>query len=111
MKYGGAYMLVNVLMKNTIVRKMGKKRYSLFGLTTFETNGDVLIEISEKKNPTIDLFAITLLHEMLHVWLEILKRNGATIDLRKDHKFIAAVENSICDLAKLLKGNQNEKEK
>ena len=104
-------MQINVRMRNTITRKLGKKRYTLFGLTTFETNGDSLIEISEKKNPTVDLFAITLLHEMLHVWLEILKRNGASIDLRKDHKFITAVENSICELSKLLKRGKYEKEK
>lgn len=96
-------MLINVLMKNTIVRKLGKKKYSLCGLSTFETNGDMLIEISEKENPTIDLFAVTMLHELLHVWLEILKRNGAEIDLSKDHKFITAVELAVINLSKLLK--------
>ena len=96
-------MKITITMKRVFSRMMGKRRYDLFGLSTFETNGDVLIEISEKKNPTIDLFSITLLHEMLHVWLELLKRNGATIDLRKDHKFIRAVEESIVKLSRLLK--------
>jgi hypothetical protein len=96
-------MFIDLRMKKTIVRKLGHKKYSLCGLSTFKTNGDVVIEISEKKNPTVDLFSVTLLHEMLHVWLEVLKRNGATIDLRKDHKFITAVEKSVISLAQILR--------
>ena len=104
-------MRIDIKMNKSITRKLGKKRYILAGLSTFETNGDVLIEISEKENPTIAEFSVTLLHELLHVWLEVIKKNGATIDLRKDHKFITQVEQSVIKLAKVLKGGSNEKER
>ena len=111
MKYGGAYMRIDIQMKDTLTRTIRKKKWSLAGLTTFETNGNVLIEISEKENPTIAEFSVTLLHELLHVWLEVIKKNGATIDLRKDHRFITSVEQSVIKLAKVLKGGHNEKER
>lgn len=76
-----------------------------FGCTSFTRKGKANIKISAVKNKDIGTFAMTLLHEMLHVWVTILKGNGAEIDLRKDHKFIYAVENSIGRLSKkLLKG-------
>lgn len=104
-------MLIKILMKKTMIRTIGTKRYNLAGLSTFQTNGNVLIEISEKENPTIAEFSVTLLHELLHVWLEVIKKNGATIDLRKDHRFITSVEQSVIKLAKVLKGGHNEKER
>ena len=98
-------------MRNTITRQLRKKKYNLAGLTTFEKNGDALIEIANDENPTIAEYSVTLLHELLHVWLEVIKHKGATIDLRKDHKFIYAVEDVIIKLSQILKGKQNEKEK
>ncbi len=104
-------MIVEIKNTKNIIRKEGNKKYTLCGLTTFYKNGKATVLISEKENTTIALFSTTLLHELLHIWLEVIKQNGATIDLRKDHKFITAVETSVIKLAKLLKRGTNEKKK
>ena len=96
-------MLIDIRTVPSLNRKIGGKRYKLYGMTTFQSPDKTLIEIAQDKNETIDVFSVTLLHEMLHVWLTMIKSGGATIDLRKDHKFIYAVEDMILKLAQLLK--------
>lgn len=51
----------------------------------------VVIEISEKLNQDLWTFGITLFHELLHVWTNVMKANGAEIDMRKEHQFIYAM--------------------
>jgi hypothetical protein len=49
------------------------------------------IQISKKRNKTIDVFADTLLHELLHLWVTILQTHGLKEDMKIEHKFIADV--------------------
>lgn len=98
-------MQVEIKIVKSLTRKIRGKRWNLAGIT-LGLGDNFLIKISEKENPTIAEFSITLLHELLHVWLEVIKKNGAAIDLRKDHRFITSVEQSVIKLAKVLKGGK-----
>ena len=97
-------MIVEIKTVPNITRKGYKKYSSICGLTTIKSKDHVLIEIAEDKNKELSEFSITLLHELLHVWISIIKSNGAPINLRLGHKFIYAVELEVAKLSKLLKG-------
>jgi hypothetical protein len=51
------------------------------------------IIISEAKNTNSGEFALTVLHELLHIWLSILMFNGFKV--KNEHKFIYLVEEDI----------------
>ena len=56
------------------------------------------IVISERRNKTFDLFAETLLHEMLHCYTTILRINGLKVTNAKEHKWIYDCEVAIANL-------------
>jgi hypothetical protein len=74
-----------------------------YGVTRFISDNRAIIYISESANKDIGTYALTLIHELLHVWLAMLKAVGSKIDLRKDHTFINSVEKAIIRLSKRLK--------
>ena len=61
------------------------------GRTRVYNSQRAVIEISEKRNTNLWTFGVTLFHELLHIWTNIMKTNGAHIDMRKEHKFIYAM--------------------
>jgi len=70
-------------------------RDKCYGIARFISKNRILIEVSKSLNNTIGEYASTLLHELLHVWVAIVKINGGSIDRRKEHKFIYQVERDI----------------
>lgn len=46
------------------------------------------IQISKRHNKTVNEFAATLLHELLHLWVTILQTHGLKEGIRREHKFI-----------------------
>jgi hypothetical protein len=62
-----------------------------YGVTRFISDNRAIIYISESANKDIGTYALTLIHELLHVWLAMLKAVGSKIDLRKDHTFITRI--------------------
>lgn len=59
-----------------------------------------LITISSKLNTTVAEYGATVLHELLHLWVTILRKNGFRVSNKKEHKFIYAVEDVIFILSK-----------
>lgn len=66
-----------------------------FGTTEVLNENTILVQISRSKNKKMSEFFITMLHELLHVWMFILKANGITMSARREHKWIYLVQNSI----------------
>lgn len=56
------------------------------------------ITIDESKNRTFNMFAETLLHELLHCYTTILRINGLRVTDRKEHKWIEDCEVAIANL-------------
>lgn len=97
----------------TIVIK-NQKRLSdgSYGVTHFLSVNRIHIKMNLEKNETVAEYGCTLLHELLHAWLKILKLHGAKFDSRKEHKFIYATEAATLKLMKkFMKGKRNEEKK
>lgn len=54
-----------------------------------------LITISLKENDTLAEWGSTVLHELLHLWTTLMRRNGMKVTNSREHKFIYAVEAAI----------------
>lgn len=54
-----------------------------------------LITISLKYNDTLAEWGSTLLHELLHFWATLMRRNGMRVTANREHRFIYAVERQI----------------
>lgn len=56
------------------------------------------ITISEKRNKTFDMYAETLLHELLHCYTTLLRTNGLKVTNKTEHKWIEDCEVAITNL-------------
>lgn len=72
-------------------------RNDAYGTTEVLNDKTILVTISRAKNNTHAEFFVTMLHELLHVWMFILKANGITMSTRREHKWIYLVQNSIVE--------------
>lgn len=73
---------------------------------TFAITGptSALITVSTDKNRKLASYAVTLLHELLHCYIALLKANGFEVSARKEHKWIMCCEEAITILmVKILK--------
>lgn len=61
------------------------------------------ITLSRKENTTVNWYALTLIHELLHFWVAMIKTKGAKIDRRKEHKFINHLEKDVIKALRLMK--------
>jgi len=59
----------------------------------------VLITISLKKNDTVAEYAATIFHELMHLWILILKDKGFKCSDIKEHQFINAAEKFVLKMA------------
>lgn len=72
-----------------------------YGVTRFfKDDRRAIIYISRAANKNVAQYAMTLLHELLHVWIALLRRAGSKVDSRRDHTFIYAVEKVIVKFCK-----------
>lgn len=55
------------------------------------------ITVSRKLNPYLQEYMATTLHELLHLWMTLCRRNGFKLTDVKEHKFIYATEAVILD--------------
>lgn len=83
----GRTMIIEIKLVNRI-RLNNKECY---GLTTLVKGDRAVITISKTIKDCWQ-FNITILHELLHVWLYILKSSAKCIDMRRAHTFIWAME-------------------
>lgn len=63
-----------------------------YGLCEVINNNNILIQISRIKNREMSEFFVTLLHEILHAWMFILKANKIRMPIRKEHTWIYRVQ-------------------
>jgi len=73
-----------------------------WGNFMIKNKGKMLITISIKRNKLLAEYASTLLHEMLHAWVTILRANGIKVNNIKEHRFIYAVERKVLNELKRL---------
>lgn len=73
------------------LRMVKRLKGDALGRTRVAAHQHALIEISERRNTDLFTFGVTLFHELLHVWTNIMRTNGAAIDMRKEHQFIYAM--------------------
>jgi len=64
----------------------------LYGQCSFQTPQRMSIRISRPLNRKVNTFAGTLLHEMLHAWVNMLERKGFQTDEEREEKFIRRAE-------------------
>lgn len=89
-----------MIIKIKLVKKCPRGEY---GLCTVTGNNSITIEVSEQKNTTPTQFYVTLLHELLHSWLFIMKANGVKIAEKKEHRWIYSVQAVVFKALELLK--------
>jgi len=63
-----------------------------YGTCQITSRNNIDIKISRKLNKNRSEFFVTILHEMLHAWMFILKANGIKISVIKEHKWIYNVQ-------------------
>ncbi len=63
-----------------------------YGLCEVVDNNSMLIQISRAKNKERHEFFVTLLHELLHAWMLVLKANKLKMSVRKEHTWIYRVQ-------------------
>lgn len=59
-----------------------------------------LITISLKQNVLLAEYAVSLLHELLHLWVTMLRLKRYQVTNRREHRFINAVEAVVITLAR-----------
>jgi Zn-dependent peptidase ImmA (M78 family) len=72
-------------------------RNKAYGTTEIIDKNTILIVISRNKNRNRSEFFVTMLHELLHAWMFVLKANGIHMSQTKEHKWIYLVQNSIVE--------------
>jgi hypothetical protein len=71
-----------------------------FGNFMIRGHDSILITISKKLNTTIAEYGATVLHELLHLWVTILRLKGFRATDDREHEFIDVVERAILILSK-----------
>lgn len=59
-----------------------------------------LITVSMKYNQLLVEYCVTVLHELLHLWVTIMRMKGFKTTDTKEHEFIYAVDRVVTRLAK-----------
>jgi len=85
------------------IKNVKECRNKAFGNFIIKGNEKVLITVSLKRNKFVSEYCSTLLHEMLHAWVTILRAQGLRVTNIKEHRFIYAVERKILNELKYLK--------
>lgn len=82
------------------IKKVKKCRNGAYGNFLMRPNNTALITISLKKNAMLAEYGATLLHEMLHCYMTLLRREGFRVTNRNEHKWIEACEVVVIDTMK-----------
>lgn len=85
------------------IKNVKECRNKAFGNFVIKGHEKVLITVSLKKNVTVAEYCSTLLHEMLHAWVTILRAQGVRTSNMREHRFIYAVERKILNELRYLK--------
>lgn len=78
-----------------LIKNVKKCRNGAMGNFLLRGHESALITVSLKLNPTLAEWGATLLHELLHLWTTLMRRNGLRVSDSREHRFIYAVEREI----------------
>ena len=82
------------------IKMVNKCRNGAFGNFIVRGRESILITISHEKNQMMAEYGATLLHELLHLWMTLLRGKKFKCSDTKEHQFIYAVERLIYQMAK-----------
>lgn len=82
------------------LKEVKKCRNGAFGNFLFRGHDSVLITVSRRKNDTVAEYAATVFHELMHLWITILRSKGFRCTNVKEHQFIYAAEDFVLAAAK-----------
>jgi hypothetical protein len=83
-----------------LVKEVPECRNGAWGNFLLRSRYRAEITISRAKNLLLADYGATLLHELLHFWVTMLRRKGVRVDNRREHRFIYAAEAVIVKLAR-----------
>ena len=82
------------------IKEVKKCRNGAYGNFFLRGAKSSLITVSLKLNDTIAEYSATVLHELLHLWVTIIRIKGFRTTNVKEHRFIYAVEKVVIEMAK-----------
>ena len=102
----GEIVLVNI-------KEVKDCRNKAFGNFILRGHKSAIITISLKRNDTMAEYAATIFHELMHLWVTILRLKGFRTTNIKEHRFIYAAEAYILRMVKkhLKRSGKNERKR
>lgn len=82
------------------IKEVKACRNGAFGNFLLRGQQSALITISLKKNNSLAEYTATIFHELMHLWVTILRSKGFRCTNIKEHKFVYAAEDHILKMAK-----------
>ncbi len=82
------------------IKEVEAIRDDSFGTFHMKRRNYAVIKISRKLNDTVAEYAATTLHELLHLWIAILRLQDFRVADRTEHRFINDAEKTIIKSAK-----------
>lgn len=99
------------MMKVTI-KKVRRCKNSAFGNFMLRGGKSALITISLERNKMLYDYWMTLLHELLHLFFTLLRRERFKVTNKQEHQIIYDIEDALAkSCGKHCKGNLTEKDK
>lgn len=82
------------------IKRVRECREGEYGYFTIRSARRAYIAISDKRNRTVNQYAETLLHELLHFYTALLMAEGFKVSDRREHQWIRDCEDRIVRLMK-----------
>lgn len=82
------------------IKEVAACKNKAFGNFVCRGPNKILITISMKLNDTVAEYSATVFHELMHLWITILRAKGFKCTNAKEHRFIYQAEKHILRIAK-----------
>lgn len=93
------------------IKEVKQCRNKAFGNFILRGSGKAQITIALDKNDTVAEYCATVFHELMHLWVTIMRSKGFRCTDIKEHRFIYAAEDYVLAMAQkhLRKNNKASK--
>lgn len=81
------------------IKDVKRCRNGAYGNFVCRSQNNALITISLKLNDTVAEYSATVFHELMHLWVTILRTKGFRCTNIKEHRFINAAEEKVLEMA------------
>ena len=82
------------------IKEVKQCRNKAFGNFLLRGQQSALITVSLKLNDTVAEYSATVFHELMHLWVTILRSKGFRCTNTTEHKFINAAEDYVLKMAR-----------